>query len=75
MNFHIHINIARGHYIGQTRKTGYRRWKTVTGKCKTDIAAMSKAVAKMTQHDKRARVVFIDSSGWYEPRIVMEAVR
>jgi hypothetical protein len=29
----------------------------------------------MTQHDKRARVVFIDSSGWYEPRIVMEAAR
>ena len=36
---------------------------------------MTKAVAKMTKNDKRARVLFIEDSGWYEPQIMMEASR
>ena len=35
---------------------------------------MSRATAKM-QYMKRARVLFVDSSGWYEPNVVMEARR
>lgn len=71
----VHILIPRGHYIGQVRQRGYRRWRTVTGKCKTDTAAMACAAAKMGPNDKRARVIFIDHSGWYEPHIAMECSR
>jgi hypothetical protein len=70
----IHINIPRGYYIGQVRAFGYRRWKTITGHCRTAEAAMSKATAKMKGYH-RARVLFIDNSGWYEPTIIMEAKR
>ncbi len=71
----VHINIPRGHYIGQVRSFGAKRWRDVTGKCKTEKAAMVRAVLAMSKNDKRARVLFIDSSGWYEPNIVMEANR
>lgn len=71
----VHINIPRGHYVGQIRLRGHRRWQIVTGECKTPEAAMAKAVKKMTAEHKRARVLFIDSSGWYEPHVAMEASR
>ena len=71
----IHINIPRGYYIGQVRRYGAKRWRTVTGHCKTDKGAMERAVASMQRDDKRARVLFIDRSGWYEPTICMEASR
>lgn len=70
----VHILRARGHYIGQVREYGHRYYKTVTGKCKTPEAAMSKATAQMKGHH-RARVLFIDNSGWYDPHIEMEAKR
>ena len=72
---HVHIHYATGHYIGQTRQAGHRRWTRATGKCKTPEVAMSIAVRKMQPNDKRARVLFIDDSGWYEPNIVMECKR
>lgn len=71
---HIHICWARGHYIGQVRKVGHRRWKTVTGKRRSAESALTAAASKMRDM-KRARVLFIDSSGWYGPNVVMEAVR
>lgn len=37
--------------------------------------AMSRAVAEMKEGHSRARVLFIDNSGWYEPHRVMEASR
>lgn len=70
----IHINIPRGYYIGQVRKHGYRLYETVTGHCKTPESAMAKAMLKM-KGMKRARVLFIDNSGWYEPHVTMEAFR
>lgn len=71
----VHINIPRGHYIGQVRRRGARRWRTVTGKCRSETAAMAKAAIAMGRDDKRARVLFIDNSGWYEPHVCMEAAR
>ena len=71
---HIHINFVRGHYIGQLRKHGHRKWETCTGKCKSPEAAMSKAVKNMRGY-KRARVLFIDATMWYGPSIVMECSR
>lgn len=74
MIHNLHICRSRGYYVGQVREAGYRRWKNATGKCRTAEAAMSRAALKM--HDmKRARVLFVDSSGWYEPNVVMEARR
>ena len=70
----LHICWSRGYYVGQVREAGYRRWTTATGRCKSAECALSKAALKM--HDmKRARVLFVDSSGWYEPNIVLEAKR
>lgn len=71
---HIHINRPRGYYIGQVRRAGYRRWDTVTGKCKSSESAMSKAALKMKGR-KRARVLFCDYKGWYGATVVMEASR
>jgi hypothetical protein len=56
------------------RKVGHRRWKTVTGKRRSAESALTAAASKMRDM-KRARVLFIDSSGWYGPNVVMEAVR
>ena len=74
MIHNLHICRPRGYYVGQVREAGYRRWTTATGRCKSAESALSKAALKM--HDmKRARVLFVDSSGWYEPNVVMEARR
>lgn len=74
MIHNLHICWSRGHYLGQIRRAGARRWQTVTGRCKSAESALSKAALKM--HDmKRARALFVDSSGWYEPNVVMEARR
>lgn len=70
----LHINIPRGHYIGQVRKMGVQRWDTVTGRCSSAESAMSRAALKM-QSQYRARVLFIDASGWYAPNLIMEAKR
>lgn len=70
---HIHILAPSGHYIGQTRRYGCRRWETVTGKSKSWRKALSNAVLKMRHEDKRARVLFISSSGYYDPILIAEA--
>lgn len=71
----IHINRPHGHYIGQVRRTGCRLWKTVTGPRWSAHHALAAAVLKARRgYDvKRARVLFIDNSGYYDPHLVMEA--
>lgn len=71
----LHVCIPRGYYIGQLRLVGCRRWRTVTGRCKSYQSALSAAARKMRYEDKRARVLFIDTSGWYEPTLIIEAVK
>lgn len=72
---HIHINQPSGHYIGQVRYIGGKKWDTVTGRCKSAESATAKAVLKMKKDHFRARALFIDDSGWYGPTIVMEVKR
>lgn len=74
MIHNLHICRPCGYYLGQIRRAGARRWQTVTGRCQSAESAMSRATARM-QHMKRARVLFIDDCGYYEPHIVLEAKR
>lgn len=74
MIHNLHICRPRGYYLEQVRPAGARRWQNVTGRCKSAEAALARAALRMHQM-KRARVLFVDSSGWYEPNIVMEAKR
>lgn len=69
----VHIHAPKGHYIGQLRLYGHRKWQTVTERWSNAEMAMSEAVLQMTQRHKRARVLFI--ADWYEPVIVMECNR
>lgn len=78
---HIHINIPRGYYIGQTRLLGHRLWRTLEcsprkdRRFKSPEDALAAAVRAMGTRTHRARVLFIAADGWYEPRVVMEAHR
>ena len=69
----VHIHAPKGYYIGQVRPYGARRWLTVTGRCRSDTAAMASAVRQMHSGDKRARVLFC--ADWYEPTLMMECAR
>ena len=71
----VHINRPSGHYIGQVRRRGHQRWETVTGRRRSPERAMAGAVMEMKEGHNRARVLFIDHSGWYEPHLCMEASR
>jgi hypothetical protein len=68
----VHINRPSGHYLGQVRRAGYQKWETVTGKHQDAHRALAAAVLK-GRNRKRARVLFIDHCGYYDPHIVMEA--
>lgn len=68
----LHICWAHGYYLGQVRRVGCRKWDTVTSKRKSAHHALAAAVLA-GKGMKRARVLFIDGSGWYDPNIVMEA--
>ena len=68
----IHILRPRGHYIGQVRGVGCRLWQTVTKPRRSAHNALAAAVLK-GKGMKRARVLFIENSGWYEPNLIMEA--
>lgn len=69
----VHIHAPKGHYIGQVRLYGHRKWKTVTVPCTRAEQAMATAVHFMSADHHRARVLFI--TDWYEPTIVMECKR
>jgi len=70
----LHLNVARGYWIGQVRSVGCRKWTTVTGRCSTPESALSRAVLRMKGR-KRSRALFIDISGYYDPHVSIEAVR
>lgn len=70
----LHILRPHGHYIGQVRLLGHQKWDTVTKKHRSAKHALSAAVlASRPRIHKRARVLFIDSSPYYDPHVVMEA--
>lgn len=69
---YIHILRPRGHYIGQVRRCGARLWDTVTKPRRSAHHALAAAVLK-GKGMKRARVLFIDDSPYYDPLVVMEA--
>ena len=71
----VHINRPRGYYLGMIRIRGCRKWTIVTGRCRRGETALAKAVMKMGWQHSRARSVFFDMSGYYEPRIAIEACR
>lgn len=75
MNMQIHINIPTGHYIGQVRLVGHKKWETVTEQRDNPESAMAEAVLSMSPRHIRARVLFVDAGGYYEPNIVMECKR
>ena len=69
----IHIHAPKGHYIGQVKLYGHRKWQTVTAERDTAENAMAQAVMSMTERHKRARVLFV--ADWYDPVVVMECNR
>lgn len=73
----LHILRTRGTYIGQVRGYGCRRWRTVTGKCRSAESALGRAIAQMHRDDKRARALYVPNFewSWYEPTVAMEASR
>lgn len=74
---HGNLVICRpsGSYLAQIRLLGHRKWKTVSEHHASPESAMGAAMDCMTREHKRARVLFIDDSGYYEPNLVMEARR
>lgn len=74
----LHILCTTGHYVGQVRGIGCRNWRTVTGHCRESTNALSKAVARMGDRDKRARALYVptgDTGSYYGPSLAMEARR
>lgn len=67
----VHILRPRGYYIGQVRAFGFRRWNTVTRACRTPETALQIIALKM-KGQKRGRVLFVDTSGYYDPHVSME---
>lgn len=74
MSAGLHLNVARGYWIGQVRTAGCRKWDTVTGRCRSPESALSLAALSMKGR-KRARALFVDISGWYDPHVSIEAKR
>lgn len=71
----VHISRPRGYYLGQVCARGCRDWWTVTGHCRSAESALAKAVMSMRGERSRARSLFVDTSGYYEPHVAMEARR
>jgi hypothetical protein len=71
----VHIHAPKGHYIGQVKRLWAKRWRTVTKDLLDAKTAMAIAVLRMDKDDHRARVLFIDDEGWYEPHVVIEATK
>lgn len=71
----IHIHAPKGHYIGQVKRLYGKTWRKVTLDLLDAKTAMAIAVLRMDKEDSRARVLFVDTEGWYEPHVVMECKR
>lgn len=71
----LHIYAPPSYYIGQVRRTGAQKWRTVTGKRKSLSAAMIAAIKAMNEGDKRARVLLCSTCGYYGPVVAMEAAK
>jgi len=71
----LHMHAPPCYYIGQVRRRGARKWRTVTGKVKSPKSAAIRAIQAMGDEDKRMRVLMIATCGYYGPAIVMEASR
>lgn len=69
----LHICWTRGTYVAQVRSRGARLWRTVAKRCRSERAALCRAVRAMGRQDNRARVLLCQD--WYEPLVVMEATR
>jgi hypothetical protein len=69
----IHIHRPRGYYIGQVRLANERRWTDVTGRCTRAQYALAKAVQRMGTNCVAARALFVDTSGYYDPAVAIEA--
>lgn len=65
----------KGYFIGQVKPYGMHSWVTLTGRCQTAESALGKASRMMKQSDYRLRVVFVDSRGWHESKVVVETKR
>lgn len=71
----LHIYAPPSYYLGQVRRTGAQKWRTVTGKSKSLSRAMCAAIKAMREDDKRARVLLCTTCGYLEPVVVMEAAK
>lgn len=69
----LHILWSRGKYLGQIRRAGHQKWQTVTRKCSTREAAISRAAQAAEGREwKRIRVLFVDDNPYYGPTISFE---
>ena len=71
---YVHVLRTTGYYLGQVRPAFFRQWRTVTGRCRTAEGALAKAANEMRSY-KRARVLFVPRSPYYEPHVAIEALR
>lgn len=71
----LHIYAPPSYYLGQVRRTGCQKWRTVTGKTKSLSRAMCAAIKAMNVDDKRARVLLCSTCGYLGPTVVMEAAK
>lgn len=72
MNGSIHIFAPRSYYIGQLRGIGCRRWRTMTGRCRSSNAALVRAVRKASRDDKRVRTLLCSYNPYLEPLVYAE---
>ena len=71
----IHVNRPHGYCIGQVCARGCRRWITVTKRYAEPERALAAVALHMRGKVGRARVLFVDTGGWYDPNVLMEVRR
>lgn len=69
-----HLNVPTGHYVAQVRGFGCRRWVTIGRAAQLAVAADC-MVHELAGDRQRGRVLFVDGSEYYEPRVVLVAHR
>jgi hypothetical protein len=72
----LHINKGpRQVYIGQTRRRGARKFRTVTGRCASAHAAMKRLAGKCEYHSRVLSVAADPMEDYYGPTVVYEIKR